>query len=42
MPVDLYKAYGQYHYGIFSNGNPYSEGMYDNNGLLNKNYQSLS
>ena len=40
MPVDLYKAYGQYHYGIFSNGNPYPQGMYDNNGLLNKNYQS--
>ena len=42
MAVDLYKAYGQYHYGIFADGNPYPEGMYDDNGLLNRNYQSLN
>lgn len=42
MPVDLYMAYGEYHYGIFSDGNPFPEGMYDRNGLLNKDYQSLS
>ena len=42
MPVDLYRAYGQYHYGIFADGNPYPVGMYDDNGLLNKKYQSLN
>ena len=40
--IDLYRAYGQYHYGIFADGNPYPEGMYDDNGLLNRNYQSLN
>ena len=40
--IDLYRAYGQYHYGIFADGNHYPEGMYDDNGLLNKNYQSLN
>ena len=42
MPVDLYRAYGQYHYGIFADGNPYPVGMHDDNGLLNKKYQSLN
>ena len=34
MPIDLYKAYGEYHYGILKNGNPYPEGMYSATGLL--------
>ena len=34
MPIDLYRVYGEYHYGIFSNGNPYREGVYNENGLL--------
>ena len=42
MPIDLYKAYGQYRYGIFAHVNPYPEGMYDDNGLLNGNYQPLN
>lgn len=42
MPIDLYRAYGQYHYGIFADGNLYHEGMYDSNGLINKKYQSLN
>ncbi len=48
MPIDLYKAYGSYRYGIFKNGNPYPERMYDETGLLAitaakmSNYQPLS
>ena len=48
MPIDLYKAYGSYRYGIFKNGNPYPERMYDETGLLDmtaakmSNYQPLS
>ena len=38
MPVDLYKAYGEYRYGIFTNGNPYPEGLYEETGLISKNY----
>ena len=38
MPVDLYKAYGEYRYGIFTNGNPYPEGLYDETGLISKDY----
>ena len=34
MPIDLYRVYGEYHYGIFSNRNPYPEGVYNENGLL--------
>ena len=34
MPVDLYKAYGQYRYGIFAYGNPCKEDMYEDTGLL--------
>ena len=34
MPIDLYKAYGEYHYGILKSGNLYPEGMYSATGLL--------
>ena len=38
MPIDLYKAYGSYRYGIFKEGNPYKEDQYYRTGLLNKEY----
>lgn len=38
QPIDLYKAYGEYRYGIFSEGNPYPADMYDETGLLNPEY----
>ena len=38
MPIDLYKAYGEYHYGIFANGNPYPKGLYEETGLISQNY----
>ena len=34
MPIDLYKAYGEYHYEILKNENPYPEGMYSVTELL--------
>ena len=46
MPIDLYKAYGNYHYGIFANGRTYPEDLYDGTGLLNQEkatiYQPLT
>ena len=34
MPIDLYKAYGDYHYGIFSDGDPYPQDLYLSTGCL--------
>ena len=42
MPIDLYKAYGEYQYGIFSDGNIYPEGMYHETGLLDPSLSKSS